>query len=219
VPAAPTLSPPARLSPATPCCAQGQQGDESILAILPWWGWVGLCVIVALLACCCLICTCAVVLMRRKRLKKPSESKRFDGIEVDGVFAGNADQRCAPDVQHHLEEDSPTARSSGISCRSDPSVSCVMTSATSDVPLHSSKSWQAENMAGSLAVPVKFSSTLGSSCRMEYEEDRSRSQASRSQPPRCYNGRQRSDSVSQRASTGVGHIINTLRDSFGHVRV
>eukprot|EP00964_Phaeocystis_antarctica_P026761 scaffold15072_cov68-Phaeocystis_antarctica.AAC.14 len=73
-------------------------------------------------------------------------------------------------------------------------------------------------MAGSLAVPVKFSSTLGSSCRMEYEEDRSRSQASRSQPPRCYNGRQRSDSVSQRASTGVGHIINTLRDSFGHVR-
>ena len=218
MPAAPTLSPPARLSPATRCYAQGQQGDESILAILPWWGWVGLCVIVALLACCCLICTCAVVLMRRKRLKKPSESKRFDGIEVDGVFAGNADQRCAPDVQHHLE-DSPTARSGGISGRSDPSVSCVMTSATSDLPLHSSKSWQAENMAGSLAVPVKFSSTLGSSCRMEYEEDRSRSQASRSQPPRCYNGRQRSDSVSQRASTGVGHIINTLRDSFGHVRV
>ena len=135
------------------------------------------------------------MLLRRKQRNKPLESKGLDGSEADGVFAGNTNQRYAPE---------------------DPNVPCVM---KSDVPLRSSKLWQAENPAGSLAAPVKFSSSLGSSCRLEYEEDRSSSQASRSQPPRHYNGRQRSDSVSERASKGVGYIINTLRDSFGQVRV
>jgi hypothetical protein len=171
------------------------QGYESLLAILPWWAWLGLCVIVALLACCCLICACSVMLLRRKQRNKPLESKGLDGSEAAGVFAGSTNQRYAPE---------------------DPNVPCVM---KSDVPLRSSKLWQAENPAGSLAAPVKFSSSLGSSCRLEYEEDRSSSQASRSQPPRHYNGRQRSDSVSERASKGVGYIINTLRDSFGQVRV
>ena len=175
---------------------------------------MGLGVIVLLLACCCLVCACAVVLLRRRPRDTSVESK-FDGIEADGVFAGHTNEKCAPDAQPYLE-DSSTARPSGISSWTDPSVPCVM---KSDVPLRSSKLWQAEYPAESYAAPAKFSSTLGSSCRREYEEDRSSSQASRSQPPRHYNGRERSDSVSQRASKGAGHIINTLRASFGKVRV
>ena len=211
VPATPTLSPPAGPSAATPRHAQGY---ESLLALLPWWGWVGLGVIVLLLACCCLVCACAVVLLRRRPRDTSVESK-FDGIEADGVFVGHTDEKCAPDAQPYLE-DSSTARPSDISSCTDPSVPCVM---KSDVPLRSSKLWQAENPAESYAAPAKFSSTLGSSCRREYEEDRSSSQASRSQPPRHYNGRERSDSVTQRASKGAGYIINTLRASFGKVRV
>jgi hypothetical protein len=211
VPATPSLSPAARPSPATPRYAQGY---ESLLALLPWWGWVGLGVIAVLLACFCLICACCVALLRRRPRNTSVESK-FDGIEADGVFAGHTNEKCASDAQPYLK-DSSTARSSGISSWTDPSVPCVM---KSDAPLCSSKLWQAENPAGSYAAPAKFSSTLGSSCRRECEEDRSSSQASRSQPPRHYNGRERSDSVSQRASKGAGHIINTLRDSFGKVRV
>ena len=211
VPATPSLSPAARPSPATPRYAQGY---ESLLALLPWWGWVGLGVIAVLLACFCLICACCVALLRRRPRNTSVESK-FDGIEADGVFAGHTNEKCASDAQPYLK-DSSTARSSGISSWTDPSVPCVM---KSDAPLRSSKLWQAENPAGSYAAPAKFSSTLGSSCRRECEEDRSSSQASRSQPPRHYNGRERSDSVSQRASKGAGHIINTLRDSFGKVRV
>ena len=95
MPIALTLAPPARLSPATPRYAQGY---ESLLATLPWWGWVGLCVIVALLAGCCLICACAVMLLRRQQLNKPLESKGFDGLEADGVFAGNTNWRYASDL-------------------------------------------------------------------------------------------------------------------------
>ena len=59
---------------------------------------MGLCVIVALLAGCCLICACAVMLLRRQQLNKPLESKGFDGIEADGVFAGNTNQRYVSDL-------------------------------------------------------------------------------------------------------------------------
>ena len=59
---------------------------------------MGLCVIVALLAGCCLICACSVMLLNRQQLNKPLESKGFDGLEADGVFAGNTNWRYASDL-------------------------------------------------------------------------------------------------------------------------
>ena len=218
VPASPILSPSVRLSPATLCYVQEL---ESLLAILPWWGWVGLCVIVALLACCCLICACALTFLWRKQRKAPLESMARPGTcaireprgpltsragKVDSVIV---DHQNAQGVQRYLEA-APTAQENDNLSRADPSMHCVM---KSDLP-HSSKSWEMR----SLSEPAKFSSTLGSSCRLEYEEDRRSSEASRSKPPRQYES-QGSDSVSRRAIPDIGHIINTLRESFGQVRV
>jgi|NorSeaMetagenome_1021524.scaffolds.fasta_scaffold20920_3 hypothetical protein len=215
-----------------PCCAQESLDLFDLISNLPWWGWVGLCVILVVLAGCCLLSACCVRLVWKRRRETSLEPRSVLGMEpsvsADDVRAVDAALRarenaakaarcqgssCFPNANW---VEAPHTALGGASSHLTQPNACWLDLTQPPVVPRMSNLWQRfewQNQVENLAEPVKSSNL--SANRLEYEKDRSNSDPTRPEPPR---ESERVEKLSSRASN-IGTLLNSLRSSFGRVRV
>ena len=213
-----------------PCCAQESRSLFDLISSLPWWGWVGICVILVALACCCLLSACCLRLAwKRPRGKSSEQPTSVPGMEpsvsADDVRAVDAALRarenatkaarcqessCFPSAD--WVEASHTALGDASSHLTQPNACWLDLTQPPVVPRMSKlcQSFEWQSQVGTLAESVKLSHL--SANRLEYEKDRSNSDPTRPGPPR------ESERV-EKSSSRTSNILNSLRSSFGRVRV
>lgn len=177
--------------------------------------------IFVMLACCCLLTACCLRLLWKRSREKSSQPRSVPGNSFD--LPVNADDVRAVDAALRARGNATAVRSQGSSHsqRADcvealhiafgdvsSDLQQINTCTQPPVEPRMSKLWQ----AGSLAEPpVNVSCPSADSCRLEYEGDHHSSEPTQSKPSR--------DSEREMSSSRTSNLLNSLRSSFGRVRV
>lgn len=191
---------------------------------MPWWGWASLGVIAAVLALGALVCLCCLRQARRA-------SRHFHGVKPARPDATSTElhqmgglsispNACDHRVQPWLPDEYRPQSVAGC-CALVPYESTAALAHKHDPtphPLQLGRGAEKGGMDGQDVQTVYHDSGM-SSHRVDYLEDRRSAQPTRSRPPRQSRRGDGSTAGQRRRSGGVSQILDTLRGSFGSVRV